>query len=204
MKNSSIFEAIGWLSDSNPNVGWSESGYCAGRRLFGCRAGPESDIENLFHEFSHAILCVLEGKIENLREDNYGLSLPSKEVLGRIVVEPTSGKITLTEIKTIAIQRVLMDSVSLKVRENYFMYWAEVLDFLPDYMFYTPKRLVRKLGYKGYEESRHRRVSSLIFTYYEKYRKEFDNIKLAWHTVCEFNKNDLSKEALDKRSRGVI
>jgi hypothetical protein len=185
MKTSQILKSIGWMAEGNPRVSWSLEGYDHENRIFGCRAGPKSEIENIFHEFGHAIVCVLDGKPQNLGIVSYGLSLPYKEVLGTTVVEPVTGQMTFLECRVFGIQKALLESVGLDVRPNYFQYYADVTGYLPDWHKYISTRLKKK-GF-SYNESRRRRVSSLIARCYLECKSEMESIRNAWDIVCKLN-----------------
>lgn len=170
------------MANGNPRVSWSLEGYDHETGTFGCRTGPKSELENLFHEFGHAIVCVLDGKPENLGIPSYGLSLPYKEVLGTTVVEPVTGQITFLECRVFGIQKALIESVGLEPRSDYFQYYAKVTEYLPDWHKYISKRLQKK-GL-SYDEARLRRVSSLIARCYLSSKEEMKSIRKAWNVVC--------------------
>ena len=184
-----IYDLIGWMASPEPNVLWKKEGYDHVTKTFGCRAGPECSIENIFHEFAHAIVCVIDGESERLNVRGYGLQLPYRQILGHTVVEPRTSQITFLECRVFGIQKALMDSANIDSEtDNYFSYCAKVCDYLPDYIFYTPKKL-RKRGY-SFDAARHRRLSAIIFKEYCKAQEQFDLIKSAWYDACDFIKEN--------------
>jgi hypothetical protein len=81
-----------------------------GDGVFGYAAGPSLEFENLAHEMSHAIDCVVQNRLHRLRRPNWGIHIKSfQDIMGRRYFEPVTMQPTELECRVVGYQKHIME-----------------------------------------------------------------------------------------------
>lgn len=102
--------------------------------VFGCRAGPAYDLNNLFHELAHAAEFGPQAFRTRAWKGRFVFKVKRVFVLGQFYSEPTTCEATLRELRTFAHQFALLRSAGVKTREDVFFREAvRSMRYMPDW-----------------------------------------------------------------------
>jgi hypothetical protein len=183
---SKLLSGSPWLDFSRFRTG-NMTGYHNG--CFGHKAANHSHVEYVYHEVAHALDFILRGEVDRIQYECYLFHRPLKEILGTVVCEPETLQATEREIRTVAIQFVLLKNNPLiDFNEDEFLNsQAQSMYFLPDFFLVPTSR-------SNSEKDRTQRRIDWIREKMQESSSQFcfEDLKAAWPHVL--NRIDECKE----------
>lgn len=154
--------------------------------VFGAKAGPDIELENIFHEIGHAIEFVLTGQdIEDRCGDGeFYFALNEIELGGAIYHNLETTQCTEREIRAFAIQIKFMHSIGFKKGlKDFALHAGELAMWLPDFLnieVTEPTDAIRKQW-----------VVNKVLAYYQSIStKQIFDAFLKWLDVIQTLKNE--------------
>lgn len=132
---------------------------------FGGRAGPESDIDNVFHEIAHAV--EFGSKNFKKRAGKFGFVFKRPKLLGAHryglwYEDPKDDSATQRELRTFAIQAHLFEMVGGQITDEWLDEKVNVAHYMPDWF----------MVFGEEQEDRDEFIKEMIQLYYQDYNKE--------------------------------